>query len=150
MDIKEQIEELVENYNKCLESKQKMHDMSQQYLGQIQLLNKMQEENARQERLRTARETCLPCQGTWPNCMCGGNIQTGNQAIKKLQVTREKDEADGVDQTLPRNDTVQSNMNYGKPSIKDELKLLRQQIRNLCQQLKLIKKRYMVFNSIQR
>lgn len=46
MDIKEQIEELVENYNKCLENKKKMHDMSQQYLGQIQLLNKMQEENA--------------------------------------------------------------------------------------------------------
>jgi len=83
----------------------------------MQIAEKMQEENARQERLRTARETCLPCQGTWPNCMCGGNIQTGNQAIKKLQVTREKDEADGVDQTLPRNDTVQSNMNYGKPSL---------------------------------
>ena len=46
MDIKEQIEELVENYNKCLENKKKMHDMSQQYSGQIQLLNKMQEENA--------------------------------------------------------------------------------------------------------
>ena len=30
MDIKEQIEELVENYNKCLENKQKMHDMSQE------------------------------------------------------------------------------------------------------------------------
>merc|ERR1712167_530968 len=83
----------------------------------MQIAEKMQEENARQERLRTARETCLPCQGTWPNCMCGGNIQTGNQAIKKPQVTREKDEADGVDQTLPRNDTVQSSMNYGKPSL---------------------------------
>ena len=47
MDIKEQIEELVENYNKCLENKHKMHDMSQQYLGQIQLLNKMQEENGK-------------------------------------------------------------------------------------------------------
>ena len=33
---------------------------------------------------------------------------------------------------------------------KEELKLLRQQIRNLCQQLKLITKRYMVFNFIQR
>ena len=32
-------------------------------------------------------------------------------------MTREKDEADGVDQTLPRNDTVQSSMNYGKPSL---------------------------------
>tara|TARA_R100001594_G_scaffold24544_2_gene48094 strand:+ start:516 stop:698 length:183 start_codon:yes stop_codon:yes gene_type:complete len=50
MDIKEQIEELVENYNKCLENKQKMHDMSQQYLGQIQLLNKMQEENAENDK----------------------------------------------------------------------------------------------------
>ena len=47
MDIKEQIEELVENYNKCLENKQKMHDISQQYLRQIQILNKMQEENGK-------------------------------------------------------------------------------------------------------
>jgi len=84
----------------------------------MMIAEKMQEEKDRQERLRKARETCLPCEGTWPNCFCGGNLQKqDNEGIKKLQVTRLKDEADGVDQTLPRNDTIKSSMNYGKPSL---------------------------------
>ena len=52
------------------------------------------------------------------NCECGGNVQAlKNRDIKKLQVTRAHDEADGVDQTLPRNDTIKSLLNYGKPAL---------------------------------
>merc|ERR1712167_364757 len=36
--------------------------------------------------------------------------------VDKLQVTREQDQADGVDQTLPRNDTVETLIDHGKPS----------------------------------
>merc|ERR1712167_397726 len=36
-----------------------------------------------------------------------------------------KDEADGVDQTLPRNDTIQSVMDYGKPALAAGAKCLR-------------------------
>ena len=84
----------------------------------MMIAEKMQEEKERQEKLRKARETCLPCAGTWPNCECGGNVQAlKNRDIKKLQVTRAGDEADGVDQTLPRNDTIKSLLNYGKPAL---------------------------------
>ena len=46
------------------------------------------------------------------NCECGGNVQAlKNRDIKKLQVTRAGDEADGVDQTLLETDTIKSLLN---------------------------------------
>ena len=61
------------------------------------------------------RPAYLP--GHMANCECGGNVQAlKNHDIKKLQVTRAGDEADGVDQTLPRIDTIKSLLNYGKPA----------------------------------
>lgn len=83
----------------------------------MQIAMKMQDEAKRQERLRQARETCLPCSGTWPNCHCGQDVELAeHKAILNTQVTRTNDEADGVDQTLPRNDTIKAHDNYGKPA----------------------------------
>ena len=84
----------------------------------MQIAMKMQDEVKRQERLRQARETCLPCSGTWPNCHCGQDVEIAeHKAILNTQVTRTNDEADGVDQTLPRNDTIKAHDNYGKPAL---------------------------------
>jgi len=84
----------------------------------MMIASKMQGEAQRQERLRQARETCLPCSGTWPNCHCGQDVEFAqHKPILKTQVTRKEDEADGVDQTLPRNDTIKSQPNYGKPAL---------------------------------
>ncbi len=81
------------------------------------IAEKMMDETKRQEQLRLARETCLPCTGTWPNCHCGQDqVMSQPKPVDKLQVTREQDQADGVDQTLPRNDTVETLIDHGKPS----------------------------------
>jgi hypothetical protein len=82
------------------------------------IAEKMIDEQKRQERLRTARETCMPCTGTWPDCHCGQDqVLNKPKPIEKLQVTRSKVQADGVDQTLPRNDTVETEFDHGKPSL---------------------------------
>ena len=83
----------------------------------VAIAEKMMDEKKRQERLRLARETCAPCTGTWPNCHCGQDIVLNEpKPVEKLQVTRNGDEADGVDQSLPRNDTVETVINHGKPA----------------------------------
>lgn len=57
------------------------------------IARKMMDESRRQERMRLLRETCLPCEGQWPNCNCGGNIQQRAEDLRKVHVEKVIDEA---------------------------------------------------------
>ena len=79
---------------------------------------KLGEEIDRQARLRKARETCAPCEGTWPFCDCGGNAPGVNDTRIPMRfghVVRTRDAAIDVDYTLPRRDAVADAWNHGKP-----------------------------------
>lgn len=77
---------------------------------------KMEAESVRQKRLTTLRETCLPCQGTWPNCVCKGTkeIPTRLRPLTEEMVARQADEAFKIDQSLPRNGTEKGKWDHGK------------------------------------
>jgi len=84
---------------------------------------KVNEEIVRQKLLRTSRETCLPCNGTWPYCDCGGNTPENFTALHFKHVVREHDEAvhveggdgKGADFTLPRKTAISDMWDHGQP-----------------------------------
>ena len=50
---------------------------------------KVNEEIVRQKLLRASRESCLPCNGTWPYCDCGGNAPDNFTALHFKHVVRD-------------------------------------------------------------
>merc|ERR1711907_532275 len=77
---------------------------------------KMESESKRLNRLKKLRETCLPCEGKWPNCVCKGTeeIPTRLRPLTEEMVARQADEAFKVDHNLPRNGTEKGKWNHGK------------------------------------
>ena len=78
---------------------------------------KLQEEESRQKLLRSTRESCAPCNGTWPYCDCGGNKPVNATPVLKFHhVVRSRDEAVGpADFTLPRKDAISDVWDHGRP-----------------------------------
>ena len=83
----------------------------------LMIRKKVEEETTRQKLLRSSRETCLPCNGTWPYCDCGGNKPVNATPVLNFNhVVRTKDEAMGpADYTLPRKDAIDEHWDHGKP-----------------------------------
>mgnify|MGYP006103562823 CR=1 FL=1 len=77
---------------------------------------KLQEEESRQKLLRSTRESCAPCNGTWPYCDCGGNKPVNATPVLKFHhVVRSRDEAVGpADFTLPRKDAISDVWDHGR------------------------------------
>lgn len=68
--------------------------------------------------MRKTRETCAPCEGTWPFCDCGGNKPGLNDTHIPMRfdhIVRNRDVAVDVDYTLPRKDAVADLWNHGMP-----------------------------------
>merc|ERR1711871_1019061 len=115
----------VRNQNDLLLSPRQVHEEKSR-LGEFceantqeqrhMIQEKMESESKRQNRLKKLRETCLPCEGTWPNCVCKGTeeMPTRLRPLTEEMVARQADEAFKVDHSLPRNGTEKGKWNHGK------------------------------------